>query len=339
VTRETKLIAYRKAVRAVDVVSKRANVVRAGVNRVGFPYRAPTTPRSVEPLPKVSKIGGDYETEWARGPGSKVVRRLIVNGPMKAAIRLTADPEITGADRLADLSRRGKKAPAMIFVANHHSHLDAALMLTSIPLPWRNKMFVVAAADYFFTTRVTSAASALALGAVPLDRTSINRKSSDQAAELLNDGWSMLIFPEGGRSPDGWGQPFKGGAAFLADKCGVAVVPVHLDGTGAIWGKGSKRLKPGRTKVTFGAPLFMRDDENVRRFGDRIEQSVGALGDESLDDWWTSRQRAASKSTTSLTGPAANGWRRSWALSTERAKGKAGQRRRQQRRWPKLDET
>jgi 1-acyl-sn-glycerol-3-phosphate acyltransferase len=336
-TRETKLIAYRKAVRAVDVVSKRANIVRAGVNRVGFPYRAPTTPRSVEPLAKKSKTGGEYDTEWARGPGSKVVRRLIVNGPMKAAIKLSADPEITGYDRLADLTRLGKQAPAVIFVANHHSHLDAALMLTSIPLPWRNKIVVGAAADYFFGSRVTGAMSALALNAFPIERTTVNRKSSDLAAELINDGWSLLIFPEGGRSPDGWGQPFKGGAAFLADKCDVAIVPVHIDGTGAIWGKGSKRLKPGRTKVTFGAPLHKLESENVRRFGDRIEQAVGELGDESLDDWWTARQRSAAKRTTSLTGPAATGWRRSWALSTERAKGKAGQRRRQQRRWPDLD--
>jgi 1-acyl-sn-glycerol-3-phosphate acyltransferase len=196
---------------------------------------------------------------------------------------------------------------------------------------------VGAAADYFFGTRVTGAVSALALGAFPIERTTVNRKSADLAADLVNEGWSLLIFPEGGRSPDGWGQPFKGGAAFLADKCDVAVVPVHIDGAGAIWGRGAKRIKPGRTKVTFGAPLRMRDDENVRRFGDRIEASVAALGDESLDDWWTARQRAAARNSTSLTGPDATGWRRQWALSTHRAKGKAGQRRRQKRRWPNLD--
>lgn len=334
---DVKLIAYKKAARAVSTVSQRVNVVRASANRVGFPYRAPTTPYSVDPLPKTSKTGGDFDTEWARGPGSKVVRRMLVNGPIKAAIRMTADPEITGIDRLADLRRLGKEAPAMIFVANHHSHLDAPLMLTSIPLPWRNKMVVGAAADYFFGTRVTGTLSALALGAFPIERTTVNRRSADLAAELVNDGWSLLIFPEGGRSPDGWGQPFKGGAAFLADKCGVAVVPVHIDGAGAIWGKGSNRLKRGRTKITFGAPLRQADGENVRRFGDRIERAVSELGDESLDDWWTARQRAASRETTDLTGPSATGWRRAWALSGYRAKGKAGQRRRQRRRWPNLD--
>ena len=54
-----------------------------------------------------------------------------------------------------------------------------------------------------------------------------------------------MIYPEGGRSPDGWGQEFKGGAAYLSARTGAPVVPVFIDGTGAIYGKGMKRPKPG----------------------------------------------------------------------------------------------
>src|SRR4029079_12360370 len=167
--------------------------------------------------------------------------------------------------------RRADDPSPMIFVANHESHLDTPLLLTSIPEPWRHKLVVAAAADYFFGSRLTGTASALALNAIPIDRTTINRRSADQAAALIDDGWSLVIFPEGGRSPDGWAQPFKGGAAYLAQRCGVPVVPIHVDGSGAIFGKGAKRLKPGRTRITFGAPLVMSAEENVRRFGDRIE--------------------------------------------------------------------
>src|SRR5947199_6706890 len=102
-------------------------------------------------------------------------------------------------------------------------------------------MFVAAAADYFFKTRATSVTSALALNAIPIERTRVSRRSADDAAELIDDGWSMLIFPEGGRSPDGWGQPFRGGAAYLAMRCKVPVVPVHLEGTGRIMRKGKNR--------------------------------------------------------------------------------------------------
>jgi len=206
-----------------------------------------------------------------------------------------------------------------------------------VPAPWRSRLVVGAAADYFFATRVTGALSALALGAIPIDRTRVNRRSADLASSLIDEGWSLLIFPEGGRSPDGWGQPFRGGAAFLSIRSGVPVVPVHLDGTGAILGRGMKRPKPGRTKVTFGAPLRPREGEDARRFGERIEAAVAVLGDEAITDWWSARRRAAAGETPALTGPAYTGWRRAWALSEHRARGKAGQRRRQRRSWPSFD--
>src|SRR5262249_58994983 len=195
-------------------------------------------------------------------------------------------------------------APPVVFAANHSSHVDAPLILTSVPAPWRSRLVVGAAADYFFATRVTGALSALALGATPIDRTRVSRRSADLAASLLDEGWSLLIFPEGGRSPDGWGQPFRGGAAFLSIRCGVPVVPVHLDGTGAILGRGATWPKPGRTKVTFGAPLHPDEGDDARRFGDRIEQAVAVLGDEALSDWWSARRRAAKGGTPPLTRPA-----------------------------------
>jgi 1-acyl-sn-glycerol-3-phosphate acyltransferase len=250
-------------------------------------------------------------------------------------VGVVASPEREGLDRLEDLRHKEDPGP-VIFAANHHSHLDAPMMITAIPEPWRHRLVVAAAADYFFGTRVTATASALALGAIPIDRSRVNRRSADLAADLLAEGWSLLIFPEGGRSPDGWGQPFRGGAAFLSVRTGVPVIPVHLEGTGSILGKGMKRPKRGRTIVTFGAPLWP-DGEDTRRFGDRIERVVAELGDEATTDWYAARLRAGRGDTPSLTGPDATGWRRAWALGDQRARGRAGRRRRQQRRWPKMD--
>ena len=133
----------------------------------------------------------------------------------------------------------------MIFAANHHSHVDAGCCCRRSPSRSATRSFVGAAADYFFRTRVSSALAALALNAIPIERTKVTRRSADQAAELIDDGWSMVIFPEGGRSPDGWGQPFRGGAAYLAIRCGVPVVPVHLEGTGRILPQGLQDHSPG----------------------------------------------------------------------------------------------
>jgi 1-acyl-sn-glycerol-3-phosphate acyltransferase len=217
-----------------------------------------------------------------------------------------------------------------IFAANHHSHLDAPLLLTSIPERWRHKIVVGGAADYFFRNRVTSAASALAIGAFPIERAKVTRRATDQAAELLADGWSLLIFPEGGRSPDGWGQGHRGGAAYLSARTGVPVVPVHIDGTNRIFPKGRTKPTPGTTKVTFGAPLLPTEDENAARFAARIEAAVATLADEATTDWWTSRKRAAAGATPSLTGPDTGGWRRAWALGDRRGK------KRTSPTWPEL---
>jgi 1-acyl-sn-glycerol-3-phosphate acyltransferase len=224
-----------------------------------------------------------------------------------------ADQHVVGLDRLQDL-RDADPPPAVIFAANHHSHVDTGVLLNSIPEPWRYRMFVGAAADYFFNTRVTAAASALVLNAIPIERTRVTRRSADQAAELIGEGWSLLIYPEGGRSPDGWGQPFRGGAAYLSERCGVPVVPVHLEGTGRILRKGVKTPKRSHVTVTFGAAIRPDDGEDSRRFSARLERAVAALGDEATTDWYTARRRAHAGATPALGGPEAPSWRRAWAL-------------------------
>ena len=196
---------------------------------------------------------------------------------------------------------------------------------------------VAAAADYFFDKRWKATLAALSLNAIPIDREVAGRKSSDMIRGLVDDGWSLVIFPEGGRSKDGWGQEFKGGAAYLSGRTGAPVVPVYIDGTGSVFGKGMKRPKPGRTRVTFGRPLSIDEDENTRRFNARIDAAVTALADESTTDYWTARRRSAQGKNPSLTGPEYNGWRRQWVLSERRQLGIAGLRRRQKRRWPDLD--
>jgi 1-acyl-sn-glycerol-3-phosphate acyltransferase len=254
---------------------------------------------------------------------------------LRALVRGVAAPEVVGLDRLADLTALDEP-PAVIFAPNHHSHLDTGLMITAIPRCWRRELVVAAAADYFFDQRWKAALSALSLNAIPIDREVTNRRSSDMFRDLVADGHSLLIYPEGGRSPDGWGQEFKGGAAYLSSRTGAPVVPVFIDGTGAIFGKGMKRPKPGRTKVVFGAPLRPADGENTRRFNARIEAAVTRLGDEALTDFWTASRRSANGTSPRLTGPDYNGWRRQWRLAEQRTLGAAGLRRRQRRRWPDL---
>jgi 1-acyl-sn-glycerol-3-phosphate acyltransferase len=324
--------------RAQQMAGKAESAVRAAakpLRNYGFPYRSPSVPKGVVVPQEPSKLGANYDTAWARTPIAQAARALITEGPLRLMVRSIANPDIVGLDRLADLMRLDDP-PAVIFAPNHHSHVDTGLMIRAIPWCWRKQLVVAAAADYFFDTGWKAVMSALALNAIPIDREVTGRKSSDMFRDLLADGHSLLIYPEGGRSPDGWGQSFKGGAAYLSSRSGAPVVPVFIDGTGSIFGKGMKRPKPGRTKVVFGAPLWPQDDENTRRYNTRIEDAVTRLGDEALTDFWIASRRAAQGTSPALTGPEYNGWRRHWELGERRRLGAAGIRRRQKRRWPDL---
>jgi 1-acyl-sn-glycerol-3-phosphate acyltransferase len=290
--------------------------------RPAFPVGPPTWPRSVPRPPAVERTGVHYDTSWARRTPARVARELIVDDVLKPLVAVLGSPRVSGLDRLVDLE------PPVIFAANHLSHLDTPLLLTSLPARFRRRAVVAAAADYFFTSRLRGAVSALAIGAIPIDRVKVNRRSSDLAGKLLGEGWSLVIFPEGGRSPDGWAQAFRGGAAYLSVRTGRPVVPVFVEGTGRVLRKGKKLPTPaGRpfnpgsgVHVAFGPPLWPGPDDDARRFALRVEAAVATLGDEAATDWWSARQRSATGTTPSMSGPATAPWRRAWALDGPKRK-------------------
>ena len=89
------------------------------------------------------------------------------------------------------------------------------------------------------------------------------------AIGCIEDGWSLLIYPEGGRSEDGWVTRFEAGGAYLAARTGTPVVPVHVEGPGRIWPKGASRITPGRTTITFGRPITPPSTRDARDFAER----------------------------------------------------------------------
>jgi len=295
---------------------------------------APSWPGTLERPPARGRTGLDYDTAWSRSPAARAARRVLLEGVTRPLTEAVAHPEVLGAEHLAPL-----EGPC-IFAANHSSHLDTAVLLTALPPRYRRRCVVAAAADTFFDRRWKAALWSFALASIPIERARVNRASADLAAELIGEGWSVIIFPEGGRSTDGWGGEFRGGAAYLAKRCGVPVVPVHLHGVRPILPKGGSRLRPGRVGVRFGEALRplgggtggpaagdedglagrggRGGEEDARRFARRIEQAIAELADEAETDWWTARRRAARGETPPLSGPQVSPWRRSWELPESR---------------------
>lgn len=285
--------------------------------RRSFPLAAPTWPAAIERPAPNRGTGLDYDHEWSRRYPVRLLRAMVLDNVTRPVARLLAPTTVRGAEHLRHLTG------PVIFAANHASHLDTPLLLTTLPARFRHHVVVAAAADYFFDRRWKAALWSFSLAAIPIERARVDRRSADRAAELLEEGWSLVIFPEGGRSPDGWAQPFRGGAAYLARRSGCPVVPVHVHGTRDVLpksgagraGRGGARLTLQRAPVSvvFGSPLAA-DDESARRFSARIEAAVATLGDEVTTDWWTARRRAARGETPSLQGPRVAAWRRSWEL-------------------------
>ncbi len=267
----------------------------------------PLVPRSVEP-PELAHR--DFPTEWARGPAGRAARSFLQRSALAPLIRFEVDARVEGLDVLDAL------APPVIFVANHSSHLDAPLILTSLPVAWRERSAVGAAADYFFDVWWRAAATALVFNAFPVERAGAHR-STRLARELLAAGWSLIVFPEGTRSRDGWVGEFRMGAARLAVENRVPVVPIAIRGSYQAMPRGRGWPVKGRppVHVRFGRPVRPGTDEDAASFNGRVRGALAVTLDEDRTSWWDAIRREARGEVDDASGPQAAPWRRVWEAS------------------------
>jgi 1-acyl-sn-glycerol-3-phosphate acyltransferase len=267
--------------------------------------RRPQVPRSAEPyvIPKETTV---FPTRWARTPAAIALREVLQKGALNSVLRFEVNPRVSGLDAL------GKANGPCLIVANHSSHLDTPLLLCTLPDAWRRKTAVAAAADYFFDTWWRATASAIVFNTFPIERR--GGKLSATPGDLLADGWNVVVFPEGTRSPDGWMERFRMGAAYLAVEHGVPVVPVGIKGSFAAMPRGRGWPIPGRPSVAvrYGDPLRPAPGESARDFAPKISAAVSALLDEEASTWWEARKRVAAGASPSQSGPDAARWRRVW---------------------------
>jgi 1-acyl-sn-glycerol-3-phosphate acyltransferase len=206
---------------------------------------------------------------WARTPPARLVRSAVQYGALVPILRFISPSTVIGRRNLAKLD-----GPA-VFVANHQSHFDAPICLAALGGRIRRRLVVAAAADYFYSTKLSGAAASLALGTVPFVRQGGSSRASLQLLkDLVGKGWSVLIFPAGTRGRGATG--FKKGFAYIAVDAQVPVVPMYLHGLDQVMPKGSFLPLPGGVVVGIGPPIPPGDDytELVRR----AEAGVAEVG-------------------------------------------------------------
>lgn len=285
--------------KAYDELKAMANGFRWG--------RRPMVPRTAEAHVEETYDEG-FPTDWARTDAGVAARQLILELGIKSLLKLEVALQVHGTDLLRDV--RGP----VIFYSNHSSHLDATLIMTTLPDRWQRRTAVGAARDYFFDVWWRQAFTALVYGAFPIDRGRGGPGSIDKARELVRDGWSIVVFPEGTRSKDGHMQRFRHGAARLALELEVNLVPIALVGAHQAMPKGMWWPRTGRPPVTvrFGPELVPEDGESHQALSVRMQQAVAELFDEERTNWFEARRRATEGSTPSLAGPSGPEWVRTW---------------------------
>ncbi|HVA60227.1 MAG TPA: lysophospholipid acyltransferase family protein [Mycobacteriales bacterium] len=269
----------------------------------------PLVPRSAE-AHQPDRARREFPTGWARSRTMTAVRDGVHRFGLGPLLQAEIRTHVRGLDVLDHLE------PPVIFIANHSSHLDTPLLLLSLPDAWRRRTAVAAAADYFFDTWWRAVGSAVVFNTFPIERRSGSLAATP--GRVLDDGWNVVVFPEGTRSPDGWVGTLRPGAAYLAAAHRVPVVPVALRGSFAAMPRGRGWPLPGRppVRVRFGPPLWVGDGEPARDFARRMSASLAQLLDEDASTWWDAARRAADGTTPAASGPPVAKWRRTWESST-----------------------
>lgn len=172
-----------------------------------------------------------------------------------------------------------KKYPKLIIISNHASHLDGPAILTSIPFSHWMDLYILAAKDYWFSTRALKFFSKYFLGAIPLDRVQKKSDSVRKCLNLLTDLkriW-MVMFPEGTRSHDGSLKPFKSGVGLFSKKTNTPVLFLYLRKNRRLWPKGKSFPLPGKMYLHVGPVQAPGDTEtifkNYKQWTEQVEQT------------------------------------------------------------------
>lgn len=226
--------------------------------------------------------------KWARTFPLTWIRLLLFYALVLPITRGMSRMRVSGSVHLDKLT-----APAL-FVANHVTLADHALVLAALPARLRHHlaiamegerlrdwlhppegtgwwMWLRLRAQYFLVTTF--------FHVFPLPKRSGFRQSFAYAGECVDRGESVLVFPEGGRAPRGQNgmSPFKSGIGLLAKNLDVAVVPVKLEGLYELKFRGQYFAPPGMVKVIFGEPVKFGAHVKPTEIAEELERRVAAL--------------------------------------------------------------
>jgi long-chain acyl-CoA synthetase len=222
---------------------------------------------------------------WNRSWPARALRRVSLPTWILPLARLFAWIKVEGLEHLENI-----QGP-VVFAANHQSHMDAPAILWALPARWRYRVAIAMAKEFFkahffpadygrrawATNSLNYYLAALFFNAFPLpQREAGARQTLRYMGELINDGWSVLIFPEGKRSDSGEIGHFRPGIGMIGARLEVPVVPVRLAGLDRVLHHSARMARPGAARVAFGRPIRLTGDDYVA-LAKQVEDGVRTL--------------------------------------------------------------
>jgi long-chain acyl-CoA synthetase len=201
--------------------------------------------------------------------------------------RLMSWPRTEGKHRLDEM-----RGPAL-FVSNHISMVDHALILSALPGRYRRRLAIAMEgerlrsyrhppADANWFMRLYMQAQYVLVVALynvfPLPQKSGFRRAFAYAGESADRGYSLLVFPEGRTTDDGLMRRFMGGIGLLASDLSLPVVPIKIDGLFELKQKKKYFSRPGTVTITFGEPVRFAPGIDPSEITKDLESRVVALG-------------------------------------------------------------
>jgi long-chain acyl-CoA synthetase len=216
---------------------------------------------------------------WPLSPFVRSIGLILQQFLVWPLVHLFYRVKITGTEKLD-----GLRGPVM-FAPNHCLHWDNGIILTSIPISWRWRLAVAAAADDIFGNRLNGFFSAVLANAFPLAREGAIRRSLELLGARLDRKFSVLIYPEGKLTLGGPMQAFKSGTGLIAVEGGTPVVPMKLKiGNVSIIDHLDRKWEPfrsngwrGNVEVVFGEAIYFPAGTPPNEATAKIQAAVAAL--------------------------------------------------------------
>lgn len=170
-----------------------------------------------------------------------------------------------------------------IIVANHNSHLDTMTILASLPWKLIGKVKPVAAADHFGKTKTKAKLSNYFINTLLIQRKRDKENPENDPIhtmiKALDEGYSLILFPEGTRGEAEVQQPLKPGVALvLSKRPSVKYVPAYMKGMGKAMPKSDSLIVPHASSILYGRPTLIRSND-VTDILQQIEADMNTLKD------------------------------------------------------------